>query len=252
MKNKQIIIIGGGASINEGIEKGLWNKLKDKYTIGLNYSYNYFKSTFQCCVDRDFYDKQRDSLTSLPLIVSKKHRFSKGTLKNTILLTTHHKYNRALKEGVYKASLVGLFALSLGIYLLDEGEIYLLGYDFGELRKKDYRKFATSKKQLQELSYKDDKGQYLTHFYQGDIKHRGIGKVSYYNSKGRANQDLAPYKGEKKVKIYNVSKQSKIEVFPKISYDEFFKKLDNQTYNQNFLRQEIEKKLEKLPYATRS
>ena len=39
---KQIIIVGGGTSIKEGISKGLWSKLDNKYTFGLNYSYKYF------------------------------------------------------------------------------------------------------------------------------------------------------------------------------------------------------------------
>ena len=90
MKTNQLIIIGGGASISDGVQKGLWTEIKDKYTIGLNYSYNYFKSTIQCCVDRDFYDKNRDTLSSLPLIISNKHKFEKGKLDNTILLKSYH------------------------------------------------------------------------------------------------------------------------------------------------------------------
>ena len=32
------IIIGGGASIQEGISKGLWDSIKDEITVALNYS----------------------------------------------------------------------------------------------------------------------------------------------------------------------------------------------------------------------
>jgi len=38
--DKQLTIIGGGESVKEGIEKDLWNKLQNKLTFGLNYSYN--------------------------------------------------------------------------------------------------------------------------------------------------------------------------------------------------------------------
>ena len=47
----QLVILGGGASMKEGISKGLWNKLKDRFTLGINYSFNWFKSTLQTYVD---------------------------------------------------------------------------------------------------------------------------------------------------------------------------------------------------------
>ena len=82
------------------------------------------------------------------------------------MLSSISKYSRDIRHGVYKSSLVGLFALTLGIFFLDEGEIYLLGYDYG-------------------AQGKDGKKRNRTHFYQEDTKHahRGIGKVNYYNSK---------------------------------------------------------------------
>ena len=117
------------------------------------------------------------------------------------------------------------------------------------MRKKQFTKFATSPNNLKQISHMDNKGRYLTHFYQNDINHRGIGKVSYYNSQNRAVVDFKPYKKEKKVKIYVVSRKSKIETFPKISYDKFFQKLDNNIYNQNQLRTDIKKKVMRLPYV---
>jgi len=35
--NEEVIILGGGYSVKEGIEKGLWNKIKDKNVWSLNY-----------------------------------------------------------------------------------------------------------------------------------------------------------------------------------------------------------------------
>jgi len=96
---------------------------------------------------------------------------------------------------------------------------------------------------LNKIIIRDDKKRPLTHFYQGEINHRGVGKISYYNEKARANRDFGVYKDEKKVKIYNVSLVSKIGVFPKISYEEFFKRLDKQVCNQDSLRKYIKEKL---------
>ncbi len=247
MKPKQLIIIGGGLSIKEGLSKGLWDKLKGHFVIGTNYSFNYFsKSTIQCYVDRDFYKKEYQNMKRLQLIIGQKATDKKvKKLLNTYFIEGITKYNRQLKKGIYKASLVGLYALSLGIYLLDEGEIFLLGYDFGEART-DYKKSAKSPQELNKLIIRDKHNRPLTHFYQREIKHRGIGKINYYNCKDRANRDFKVYINEKKCKIYNVSLMSKIPTFPKISYDEFFKMLDNKTYNQEDLKIDILKKLEVL------
>ena len=239
---KQIVIIGGGASVKEGIQKGLWKKISSKWTIGLNYSFNYFDSTMLCYVDNDFYNKQIEKLEKLPLIVGKTHKFK--CLPNTIMLNTGNKYIRDLSTGVYKSSLVGIFALSLSIYLLNEGEIFLLGYDYGELRTEKFTKELKNPKELKEVTVKDKKNRAITHFYQGKIEHRGVGKVSYYNSHGRAKNDFKVYKNENEVKIYNVSLVSKITQFPKISYEEFFKKLDGKSYNQDIIRKVIIQKLE--------
>ena len=234
-KPKQIIIIGGGASIKEGIDKGLWDKIDHKWTIGTNYSFNYFNSTMLCYVDIDFYRKQTEKLKGIPLIVGKYYHQGLTVHPNTIMLPTGNEYDRTLKKGVYKSALVGLFALSVAINLLDEGEIYLLGFDYGELRKKDFEKHAKSRQELFDLSYRDKEGLLVTHFYQGEVKHRGIGKTSYYNHKNRADKDFGVYKNEKNVKIYNVSTRSKITVFPKITYEEFFNKLDKNKYCQSYL-----------------
>jgi len=229
-KPSQLIIIGGGYSIKEAISKGLWDKLEGQFVIGTNYSFNYHISTIQCYLDNKFYQEQCENLKKLPLIITKPHQ--KNKLDNQIMLKINSKGTRDLKNGVYKGSLTGIFALSLGIHLLDVGEIFLLGYDFGS---------------SEVLTMKDGKTKKpITHFYQDEIKHRGVGKVNYYNAKGRAERDFAPFTNEKKVKIYNVSSQSKITVFPKISYDEFFKRLDNKKYCQTYLRAYTKAKLSKL------
>lgn len=226
-KPVQLIILGGGSSMSEGISKGLWEKLKDKFVIGINYSYNYFKDpTILCYCDKKFYNDERKRIKNLPLIIGKQHGQLHPEPNTIMLMTKADKYRRDIRNGVWKSSLTGIFALSLGIHLLDVGEIFLLGYDYCAIGK-------------------SKRSENLTHFYQEEIQHRGTGRTNYYDSSGRGDKDFAPYKKEKKIKIYNVSLNSRINVFEKISYEDFFKKLDNKRYDQKKLRKFVKEKLKK-------
>lgn len=234
-KPKQVVILGGGASIKEGIQRGLWDKLQDKFTIGTNFSFNYFLSTIQTYVDYAFYEigdysfsqnQQKEhvnKLSTLPLIIGKKHDKLKK-LDNTIMLQTNDvKYYRDIKLGIYNSCLVGIFALSLGIYLLDEGQIFLLGFDGDSSGKM--------------INNKPE-----THFY-NDIIHRGSGKVDWYYTEGNLEKNFKPFLQETKCHIYNVSLKSRINIFPKLSYSGFFEKLDKEIFSQEELRKEIRRKL---------
>jgi len=226
--DRQLIIIGGGTSIQEGIQQELWDKLKGKLTFGLNYSYNFFQSTAQFYVDEDFYLKQKKELDKLPLVIGKYHRGLKES-DNFLMLKAGANYDPSLLNGVYKSSLVGLYALSIAVYLQPK-EIFLLGYDYGDNKKLDEHQRK------------------VTHFYQGKINHRGIGKVNYYTP-GRAKKDFKVFSENK---IFNVSKISKIPTFEKLSYEEFFKVLENKTYDQDKLREEIKVKLNQLKEIQRN
>ena len=213
----QIIIIGGGTSIKEGITLGLWAGLQGKCTIGLNYSYKYFQSTSQMYVDDTFYIKQHEEIKDLPLVIGKKYEeYKMKTHANTIMLDTCPSYNRKLVGGVYTSSLAGLFALSLAIHF-EPKEIYLLGYDYGKLSNE-----------------KDKGGRFLTHFH--NIKNRGQGKVNWYECKDRDEKDFGVYREIKDIKIFNVSPNSNLRVFPKLTYPQFFDRLDVMNYNQEDLR----------------
>jgi len=244
-KPNQLILVGGGSTIKEGIEKGLWDKLKDRYTIALNYSYKHLNSTFLTYVDAKFYEGREThaEVANLPLIVGKRHMADRGIHPNTILLPSMPFWNRELNPGIYSAILCGIWALSLGIYLLDEGEIFLLGYDFGEVRTEKQEEQLGHIGEIIRISQKDKEGQPLTHYYQGEVKHNGVGRVNWYNGKDRAERAFSPFKNEVKCKIYNVSLISKIKTFPKISYDDFLGRLDNVIVNQDELRTEIRNKL---------
>ena len=227
--NMQLIIIGGGASIKEGIKKGLWQKLENKFVFGLNYSYNYFDSTTQFFVDKNFYteESKKKKFRELPLIIGKYHK-NMNAVENTLLIPACATYDPTLQKGAYKSSLCGIYATSVAVFLKPK-EIYLLGFDYGE-----------SGKVIDNIAE--------THFYQGDIKHRGIGKINYYCTRDRHKRDFGVFV-DQGIPIFNVSVNSKINVFPKITYNEFFQKLIMKNYNQDKLRNVIKSKLKEVTHS---
>lgn len=208
---KQVIIIGGGYSISEGIKQQLWHRLKDRFTIGLNYSYRYFEPTALCYVDNAFCRDNEQALKQLPLVITKKS--AGGEENGFVTLPPAMIYDRSLKKGVYNPQLCGMFALSLAIYLIGEGEIYLLGYDFGKVSGK-------------------------THFYQDKLTHRGVGKTDYYSSEKSLGK-FDCYKHLTGISIFNVSPESGLNQFTKIDYGTFFNLLINEKLDQVALRKEI-------------
>jgi hypothetical protein len=222
----QAIIIGGGASINDGIALGLWEKIKDRFVIGINFSYKSYMPTFLTFVDAStFYNlpEIHPDLAKVSLIIGCPYQIKKETmLPNTIFIMPTNTYSKDISKGVYSARLSGMYALTLAIHLLDKGEIFLLGYDLGAITQD-----------------KDAKGRDLTHYYQGQVNHGGIGKTAYYRIPHREEIDFAIYKKERDVKIYNVSPNSNLNIFEKIDYPTFFSKLDNNRYNQDQLVSEI-------------
>jgi len=226
----ECIIIGGGKSILPYISL-LQPLLTTKFTIACNYAYKTFPSTFLAFNDRDFYtplhakkfpDKNPDiyeELGKLPLIIGIDHNgISEFKLDNTILLNNK-----------YRSVLTGIFALKLAMELMKSGTIYLLGFDWNRrigLPERDPNYNPNSDLQI--------------HFY-NDIKHRGVGYVGYYENHN-PDRDFNQFI-KKDIKIYNVSPESNINSFEKISYEQFFRLLSNKEENQEELRKEIKEKL---------
>ena len=252
----QIIIIGGGRSIKEGIELGLWTKIKDLFTIGTNYSFNYFIPTILTFADVSFYKEQLENLKKLPSILVGNfliRKYKLEELPNLYLLSVNNsKYTRDLSEGVYKG-FTGIFSLSLAIYLLDnlgveEKEIFLLGMDWGNItyeKDKVINNFSVSDEGIDKVDPKNiikvGKGyRILTHFYDGKIYHRGSGKVDYYVTHN-PTIIFNPYKSIKDIKIWNVSPKSHISTFPKIDYPTFFSKLKKCSINIKKIKEILEK-----------
>jgi hypothetical protein len=250
---KQIFILGGGYSIKYlgTLDKGLFDWLKDKFTIGINYSYKFFDATVQLGNDGAMYEGippyDRETwaeIGKLPLFIGKSSKDIKHPHPNSIFFKHSKIWDRDLNNGVYRGTLSGISAISIAIKILDVleksnktlPEIYLLGYDGGGIY-------------LNDLPILDSKGIPLTHFYQEEYKHRGNGRISWYAQThtneitkekiSYADLEMLPFKNEKIVKIFNVNPVSNITVFPKISYDEMFNKTFETITNVDAVRNEL-------------
>lgn len=113
----EIILIGGGKSLSEGISLGLNDRLKDKFVIAINYEYKYFFHTLMVFGDSGFYlplEAKKslkdypdiyEELKKEPLIIyanDKPKDLINWRLPNTYFIKTKSVYNtNPLKEGFY-------------------------------------------------------------------------------------------------------------------------------------------------------
>jgi hypothetical protein len=235
----EIIIIGGGKSIQIGLSLNLKNRIKDKFILGTNYSYKHFDLTALCFIDKNFYipEYARDSqhkeknpdiwkeLEVLPLILGLKKNpdLTEFLHPNTIMID-----NPKPSVGTF---LTGIFALTLA-EKLEPKNIFLLGFDWN---KRDPKTIPTGK----DYNPKSDLN---IHYYdKKEIQHRGLGYVGFYETHNPNN--YFKYFENSKSKIYNVSPESNITTFEKIDYPTTFNLLSDVMYNQEDLRQEVRRKL---------
>jgi len=229
------IIIGGGKSIEKGLSLGLRERLTNKFVIATNYAYKHFPHTFLTFLDRDFYvstyakkepDKYPDiynELKQLPLIIGleKNDGIKEFLLPNTYII-------KCPKKELPNPHLTGLFALCIA-EALEPKQIMLLGFDWSK------QPIPVDKNKYNPNSNLD------IHYYGKEIKHRGLGYTGYYDNH---NPDkLFSCFNNSKSKIYNVSLNSNINNFEKISYAQFFGLMSNKIDNQGELRKEIKEKL---------
>jgi len=252
----QIVIIGGGRSINDGLPR-LKKELKGKFVIATNYAYKYFPFTVLCFCDYKFYKEEKDNIESFPLLIANKTQFSGRRIKNPNMIylpVNPSVYTRDLSKGVYKG-ITGIFSLSIAIYLLDriedeKKEIFLLGMDFGCI-KKEGDKIVNGKPVIDDIKGVNRKylikGKYraLTHFYDKELTHQGSSKIDYYYNHSPRNI-YKPFDAVKDIKIWNVSPESRIPNFEKIDYLTFFALLDPIPYEQDSLRAFIKDSLKKV------
>lgn len=206
-----LIICGGGYSIKEGISLGLWDNIKNKADIwSINFAYLAMPYTpnAQLWLDTSFFRNQGNSVLSLYdkdcKLYTKKH----GKYDNIPIIeqfdTTKDK-NIQDKLYIGTQGLSGFFALSLAI---SKGykDIYLLGYDYGTSSTTNTN----------------------THFYQetlsvpsSGVRNPGVYRQNNNHVKKDVNDFL--HYNQYAVNIINVSPQSNIEAFKKMTYPELFK-----------------------------
>jgi len=221
-----IILIGGGLSIKDGLSLNLKEKIKNKCVFVINYAMFHFEHTALFFSDKNFYvplhakknpEKNPDIYEDLkkePLIIGKK--LNNG-IEEFLLPNTH------LIESKIESPLTGIFALEIACRL-EPKQIFILGYDFSRQPiPKDKSKYT---------GYAD----FNIHYYD-DIKHRGIGYTNFYDRHNPHNY-FGVFKNSKS-KIYNVSQESLIEDFEKINYPNMFNLLSNEEVNQEEIRQKL-------------
>ena len=108
-KDKKCVLIGSGSSIRVGDyetsskELPIWNKIKNCFTIGINWSFLYHISTVHLYSDYHFYHNARNNLIKLPLVITKqdgeygrlsgKHWLEMNKFNGIYLLPGSSKYN---------------------------------------------------------------------------------------------------------------------------------------------------------------
>jgi len=213
---KQVIILGAGKSINEGISKGLWSKIKNKEIWSLNSMFKImpYLPTRELWVDISFFRHTVGELQKLAQqgvkLIAKKH------LKLTLIpqieqFETTKEQSSASENILYVGSqgLVGFFALSLAIVREKYDEVFVLGYDYGTPNINDK----------------------VTHCYENKKKELNIYSTGnifvYFNKNGTLKREVEDFKYYLQFsnKIYNVSLYSNIPYFEKISWEEFFEKI---------------------------
>ena len=225
---KRVIILGGGYSVREGIDKNLWQTIQGMEVWSLN---SCFKAmpwlpSKQFFVDRDFWRHDADDMQGLyeknvPIVCREmgkllENRPELTKYPVTRVVSEFNGVDGLKKNLLYSGNmgLVGIFALHYAV-CQDYDEIYLLGYDFGS-------------------SHVDNK---FTHWYQSQIPELNIQsygaarpEVYLHKEPGHVNEirkDIEDFKlfANLGKNIYNVSMGSHISYFPKISYEQFFNQI---------------------------
>jgi len=211
---KECVICGGGASVTEGVETGLWDKLKESgiEVWSVNYAFRAMKPllpTKQLWCDTTFFKNNIKDLEELAKSGVECHT-KKNDRYNFINNIIQHECTRKPEEKDNKVfigalGLSGMFSLSLAVQMKYD-TIYLLGMDFGV----------------------PNQGIAQTHFYQGKMEYisTGVGRPQVYldgNSPKKAVRDFDIYKDIPN--IFNVSLISNIQSYRKIGYPEFYGKI---------------------------
>jgi hypothetical protein len=245
------IICASGNSISDGIKLGLSNYLEREIVFGINDNIKFIWPTVAMFGDWTAYASRFDLYKEHPLVIGRydthfTHKIE-GAIPcpkqdDLILLPGSGKYNgvEGLSKGLYSAVLTGAFTLNLAIRL-GFHQIFLLGFDNCVINGKThfYQDVPSAGK------YTDYEGNPTTGVGKDE---QGNYRTSFYNHSDDSINDLwKPFEVEEAM-IYNVSLDSRIELFQKISYQSMITVLNqNRTkINQEKVQKEIRNLLE--PY----
>jgi hypothetical protein len=205
---KDIILVGGGSSISEGLSLDLWKHIQDKEVWSINFAFLTmpFIPTREIWVDLSFFKNNMEALQNLQKqgvkCYAKKHMKYAGIPEITLYETSRDPKEMHNKTYIGRMGLSGFFALHLAVKETPD-RIFLLGYDFGSNTNK-------------------------THYYQDQLKveSSGVGKPELYRNGTSIKDEVKDFENftnqDIKTKIYNVSPDSAISCFPKIDYLTFF------------------------------
>jgi len=211
---KTCILMGGGASVKEGIDLGLWEQIKDKEVWSINFAFMTmpFLPKRELWIDFSFFRNNIDRLQLLylqgvPCYARKHNKYAYITEINQLDITRDPKeIDKKIFSG--RMGLSGIFALSLAVKEQYE-VIYLLGYDFGSIT--------------------NDKN---THYYQDklNVMSSGFGKPELYKENNNIKKEIEDFMLfiKPNIKIINVSPKSNIPYFEKIDYTTFFERIANE------------------------
>lgn len=228
----ECIIWGGGPSISTGLSLDLKEKIKNKFVMGINFAFYHFEPTCVVFKDKKFWtgrlmgeknsylnNKHKELIQKFPLCVTIKSTDIKNPPSNLFVIP---------KNKLYWGHLSGEFAIALASYLMNErGTLYLMGFDWSQNTKKEINP--------------------ETHYYPDtEIMHKGQHLTRHYDTHDAGKVFRRFLNFNTNLKIYNVSPNSNIPCFKKITYEEMFSLLNKETYNQDTLRNQIKENLNAL------
>ena len=253
MLPSRCIILASGASIRSGLQYGLSNYLEREVVFSLNDNVCFVDSTVAVFGDWTCYATRFEIFKNHPLVIGRYDTHFTNKIEGArfcpkqdglILLQGSGKYHGAegLSKGLYSSVLTGAFTLNLAIRLGFK-KIFLLGYDCGATGKSTHW-----------YDQVEGAGQFTD--YEGKlITGVGINDAGKFNTSFYSKEDVEinnlwkPFEEEfSNVQIYNVSLDSRIQVFQKIGYQSMLTILQQNPIkvNQEEAQKEIRQLLE--PY----
>ena len=224
-KGKRCFLIANGPSLK--VED--LNLLKGEYTFGCNKIFYLFdktewRPTFYCILDKDYIERYQDEIFShidMPVFtnnviarrVKPKNKKGKTILYSHQIMYSNFKAWPHLMSYTYatKPGTIMSFVMAVALYM-GFSEINVLGMDNTSTTAGNH--FA---------GYKEDKS--LEENLNRRIKENGWDTNHWRSQTEIEMSEFRKYADKKKIKIYNVTRGGKLEVFPRRDLDECFEQI---------------------------